>query len=593
MRSNDDRKGPPRHWWWVGSAGLGAVLAGFALAAGAYWLRGPRDEHASLPQETFHAASSEGTVIDLRDVTDEAGITFVHTHGGAGQMYIMEAMTAGMATFDYDGDGLIDLYFLSGTPLPGTPHPVSRPRNALYRNLGNWRFEDVTDQAGVGGDGFGLGVTVADFDNDGDADLYVNNYGPNVLYRNNGDGTFTAVTQDVGIDPGESVGAGACFLDIDGDGNLDLYSSNYVKFAYDLHPERIVGGFRRAPSPLDFDPDPDMLFRNEGDGTFADVTHESGIGRHAGKGMGMVCGDFDKDGDTDIFICNDVMANFYWQNDGTGKFEEVATLAGVAYDFWGKANGSMGADCGDYDNDGWLDLFMTDYQAEMPALYRNLGQGLFEDVAVKAGVAQACAPHVNWGNCFLDVDSDGDRDLYVGNGHLEPLIHLIDAATAYRLRNLLFLNVGGGKFVDISAQAGSGMHVTEATRGVCSDDLDNDGDPDLVMLNQEAKPTLLRNETRHSHHWLQLRLVGIHANRDAVGSQVTVIAGDLTQIDEVHSGRSYQSHFGTRLYFGLGNRPRIDAVEVRWLGRGVETFRDIPVDRLVTLIEGTGEPAER
>ena len=569
------------------------VFAGFALTAGAFLLRRLPNDQTPQPKEQSGVASTGAVSIDLQDVTDEAGITFVHTHGGAGQMYIMEAMTAGMATFDYDGDGWVDLFFLSGTPLQGTPQPASAPRNALYRNMGGWQFRDVTEEAGLAAAGFGLGTTVADFDNDGDPDLYVNNYGPNVLYRNNGDGTFTAVTREVGIEPEEAVGAGTCFLDIEGDGDVDLYSANYVKFAYEKHPERIVGGFRRAPSPLDFDPDLSVLYRNNGDGSFTDISEESGVGRHAGKGMGLVSADFDNDGDSDIFVCNDVMANFYWRNDGTGKFEEVATLTGVAYDFWGKANGSMGADCGDYDNDGWLDIFMTDYQAEMPALYRNLGEGLFEDVALKSGVAQACTPHVNWGNCFLDVDNDGDRDLYVGNGHLEPLIHLIDAATAYRLRNLLFLNVGGGKFVDISAQAGSGMGVTESTRGTCSDDLDNDGDSDLAMLNQEAKPTLLRNETRHPHHWLQIRLVGIRANRDGVGTRVKVTAGDLTQIDEVHSGRSYQSHFGTRLHFGLGARQRVDLLEVQWLGGNVETFRDIPVDQLITIIEGTGQASER
>jgi hypothetical protein len=347
----------------------------------------------------------------------------------------------------------------------------------------------------------------------------------------------------------------------------------------------VIGGFQRAPSPLDFEADPDILYRNNGDGRFVDVSDESGIAQHAGKSMGMVSADFDNDGDSDLFICNDVMANFYWQNDGTGKFEEVATLVGVAYDFWGKANGSMGADCADYDNDGWLDFFMTDYQAETPVLYRNLGGGFFEDVALKAGLAMACMPHVNWGNSFLDVDNDGDRDLYVGNGHLEPMIHLIDDATDYRVANVLFLNVGEGKFVDVSAEAGSGLAVVECTRGTCCEDFDNDGNRDIVMINQESKPTLLRNRTRHPHHGLQIRLVGTRSNRDGVGARVTVVTGDSTQIDEVHSGRGYQSHSGTRLHFGLGDHQRVDRIEVRWLGGGLDVLEDIEANQVLTIIE--------
>jgi hypothetical protein len=570
------------------------AITGIALAGGVYLLRKPPTDLDGTSRNNPAAAATgkEGAQVSLRDATDEAGIKFVHTHGGSGRMYIMEAMTAGMATFDYDGDGLIDVYFLNGAPLQGTQTPKTPPHNALYRNLGNWRFQDVTDQAGVGIPGFGLGVAAADFDNDGDTDLYVNNYGPNVLYRNNGDGTFAAVGQQAGITDGDTVGAGACFVDIDGDGNADLYSANYVKFSYDKHPERVVGGFRRAPSPLDFDPEPDALFRNSGDGTFADVSESSGIRARSGKGMGMVSGDFDNDGDSDIFVCNDVMENFYWKNDGTGKFEEIAQLVGVAYDFWGKANGSMGSDCADYDNDGWLDIFMTDYQAEMPALYRNLGKGMFEDVAMKAGVGNACMPHVNWGNSFLDIDCDGDRDLFVGNGHLEPMIHSIDDTTDYKLVNVLFMNVGGGQFLDISTSAGAGMNVKESTRGTCADDLDNDGDVDLAMLNQEARPTLLKNETHHSNHWLQLRLIGTRSNRDAVGARVRVVAGDLSQIDEVHSGRSYQSHSGLRLHFGLRDKPRADRIEVKWLGGKTETFPAAAADQLVTLVEGTGQSAQ-
>ena len=372
---------------------------------------------------------------------------------------------------------------------------------------------------------------------------------------------------------------------------MDLFSGNYVKFSYEGHPQRKVGGFLRAQSPADFEADYDQLFRNNGDGTFADISQESGVAAHAGRSMGMVCGDFDKDGDTDIFICNDVMENYFWRNDGAGKFEEVATSVGVAYDFWGRANGSMGATCADYDRDGWLDIFMTDYQAEMPALYHNLGQGVFEDVALKSGVTAPLMPHVNWGCAFLDVDSDGDRDLYVGNGHLEPMIHQLDSTTDYRVANVLFRNNGDGTFADISAQSGSGMAVVESTRGVCADDFDNDGDQDLAMLNQAARPTLLQNATPPAHHWLAIRLIGTSGNRHGVGSQVTVQAGELTQMDEVHGGTSYQSHAGMRLHFGLADHARVDRIAVRWLGGGTDVLEDVPADQLLSIIQGT-HPAQ-
>jgi len=309
--------------------------------------------------------------IRLHDVTQSTGIRFRHTDGSSGRRYIVETVTAGLALFDYNGDGLIDIYFLNGAPLPGSK-PGQSPRNALYRNEGNWRFTDVTEQAGVGDAGFGLGVAVADYDNDGDQDIYVNNFGPNVLYRNNGDGTFTDVTEQAGVAAGNKVGAGACFLDIEGDGDLDLYVANYVDFNFRNHVRRTLDGFPEYAGPKDYRPVPDILYRNNGDGTFTDVSDHSGIGRHAGTGMGMVCADVEPDGDTDIFVLNDVAGNFFFRNDGTGRFQEEALFAGLAYNLHGHELGSMGVDCGDVDNDGRLDFFMTSYSGELPVLYRNL-----------------------------------------------------------------------------------------------------------------------------------------------------------------------------------------------------------------------------
>ena len=552
---------------------VAAVVCAAASAVSWYALRCPPD--APGP-------------ISLTDATRGSGIAFKHTDGSGGRRYIVEPMSAGLATFDYDDDGLIDIYFLNGAPMRGTTVEVS-PRNALYRNLGDWKFIEVTDDAGVGDHGFGLGVTVGDYDNDGDPDLYLNNHGPNVLYKNNGDGTFTNVTAEAGVANGNVVGAGAAFLDIEADGDLDLYVANYLEFDYDTHVERMVGGIPSYPSPRDFTAVPDTLFRNNGNGTFSDISRESGVAAHAGTGMGMVCADYDKDGDTDIFVLNDVAENFFFQNDGTGHFEEVGLINGTAYNASGDENGSMGVDCGDYDNDGLLDFVMTSYQNESPVLYRNVGDGLLEDVTALTGAGAGCVPHVNWGTGFVDFDNDGDRDIFIANGHTEDNIDLRDRSTAYRAQNVVLMNTGDGNFIDVSNRAGDGLLPVRASRGAAFDDLDNDGRIDAVILNSREEPTILRNESQNQNHWIQIRTHGVHANRDGVGARVAVVAGDLVQIAEVHGGRGYQSYWGSRLHFGLGGRDRVDRIEVRWLGGGEDVFHDVPVDQLVIITEGRSD----
>ncbi len=533
------------------------------------------------------AAESDNCPITLVDVTAASKISFRHCHGGSGQGYIVEGMVAGLALFDYDNDGLIDIYFLNGAPLKGTTLD-SVPRNTLYRNNGDWNFTDVTEAAGVGDTGFGLGVTAGDYDNDGDQDLYVNNFGPNVLYRNNGDRTFTDVTAQAGVANGDKVGAGTCFLDIEGDGDLDLYVSNYVNFTYENHVPIIIGGQRYQAGPQYYRPVPDTLYRNNGDGTFTDISGPSGIDSVAGPGMGTVCADLDDDGDTDVFVCHDGEPNFFFQNDGSGKFKEMGLLAGLAYDFYGKQNSSMGVDCGDFDNDGRLDLFMTDYQAEMPVLYRNLGNCFFEDATSAARITNDLFPHVNWGTGLIDFDNDGDRDLFIACGHFDR-IEQIDDRTALKVPNFLLMNTGDGKFVDVSRGCGNGLAVVESSRGAGFDDLDNDGDIDAVVLNSNAPPTILRNESAAGNHWLQIRLQGEPSNRDGVGARVRVVAGDLVQVAEVHSGRGYQSHFGTRLQFGLATRQRVDRIEVRWPGRGWEVFPGTAADQRLRLKQGMGQ----
>jgi len=530
------------------------------------------------------------TTIRLTDVTADTGITFRHTDGSGGNRYIVESVSAGLALFDYNGDELIDIYFLNGAPLRGTRSQTS-PRNALYRNEGHWRFIDVTDEAGVGDTGFGLGVAVGDYDNDGDLDLYVNNFGPNVLYRNNGDGTFTDVTDQAGVANGHRVGAGVCFLDIDADGDLDLYVSNYVKFSYESHRPHHLMGIPAYPSPLNYEPDPDTLYRNNGDGTFTDISVESGIASSAGTGMGIVSFDYDQDGDTDVFVCNDVNSNFLFQNDGNGHFTEVALLSGTALDLGGIPHGSMGSDCRDFDNDGLLDLYVTSYSGELATLYRNLGGGFFEDATRITGAGSGTFPHVTWGNGFVDFDNDGDQDLYIACGHIDDNVELRDDTASYLARNLLLMNTGNGRFVDVSAAGGDGLAVKLCSRGTAFDDLDGDGDIDVVVLNSRREPTVLRNDTATHHHWLHLRTRGTKANRDGIGARVTLVAGPLQLADEVHSGRGYQSHHGMRLHFGLATQQRIDRLVIRWIGGGVDVFEGVAVDQLLTVVEGQSHTA--
>jgi hypothetical protein len=521
------------------------------------------------------------------DVTKETGITFIHTDGSSGQRYIVESVSSGLALFDYDGDGDVDIYFLNGAPLRGTMYDKA-PTNELYRNEGGWRFTNVTDQAGVGDTGYGLGVAVGDYDNDGDLDIYVNNYGPNVLYRNNGDGTFTDVASQAGVANGHKVGAATHFLDMDKDGDLDLFVANYLDFTYENHMIRTSKGIPKYAGPMDFPAMPNDLYRNNGDGTFTDVSIESGIAEHKGWGMGGVCADFDNDGDTDIYIANDEYANFLFQNDGTGKFEETGLIIGIAYDLHGDDQGSMGADCGDYDNDGWLDIYQTSYAEELTALYRNLGNGLFEDVTMVAGAGAGTMEYVTWGNSMVDFDNDGDRDIFVACGHLQDNVELYNNTTTSFCPNIILMNTGEGKFIDVSNQGGDGMKVKLRSRAAGFDDLDNDGDVDVVILNSRNEPTILRNDSSPKGHWLQARLKGIKTNRDGIGAHVKVTAGDLTLLDEVHSGRGYQSHYGMRLHFGLGNRKIVDRIEVRWIGGGIDILKDVVVDQLLTITEGSG-----
>jgi hypothetical protein len=533
----------------------------------------------------MHGGTAIGaSPIQFTDVTAQTGIAFRHTDGHSGRYYIVESVSAGLALFDYDSDGDIDIYFLNGAPLDGAD-TAQVFQNQLYRNDGQWRFTNVTKQAEVGDPGFGMGVAIGDYDNDGHADIYVNNFGRNVLYRNQGDGTFQDVTDQAGVANGDRVGAGACFLDIDGDGDLDLYVASYVQFTYATHVKRTMRGYPVYAGPRDFQPEADTLYINQGDGTFRDGSEESGIAAVRGPGMGMVCADYDNDGDTDIFVGNDAWPNFLFRNDGTGKFEEIGLRMGFAYDGLGAVRGTMGVEAGDVDNDGWIDLHVTAYQDELATLYRNLNGSFLDDVTLRTGAGAGTQADVSWGNCIADFDNDGHRDLFIAFGHLHDQIDKIDNRHTYQTRNRLIRNLGNGKFLDATDEAGDGLNLQLSSRGAAVDDLDNDGDLDIVVLNSRREPTLLRNESTQPHHWLGVQLRGTKTNRDGVGARVEVVAGNQRWVDEVHSGRGYQSHYGSRLHFGLGKNRTLQEVRVRWIGGETQTIRNVAVDQVITVVE--------
>ena len=533
------------------------------------------------------SSGEDASPIRLTDVTRQTGISFVHTDGSSGRRYMVETVTGGLVLFDYDNDGDVDIYLLNGAPLKGTPTPDRPPRDALYRNDGGWRFTDVTATSGLCDTGHGLAAVAGDYDADGDLDVYVANFGPNKLYRNNGEGTFTDVTSQAGVGDGPRVGAGVNWLDIDADGDLDLFVGRYVDFTYERHVPNVINGHPTYAGPRPYPRMPNALYRNNGDGTFTDVSVESGIAASLGAGMGTVCGDFDNDGDADICVANDMYENFLFVNDGRGRFSENALAAGLACDVNGDIMGNMGVACGDYNNDGLLDLYITNYQEQMAVLYKNLGDGLFEDVSLLTGAGAGSVHNVKWGCGFADFDNDGWRDIYVAVGHLQDNVGLWDDRSEYFAANVLLVNTGDGKFVNVSDSAGDGMKVKLSSRGAGFDDLDNDGDIDVVVSNIRREPTILRNDSPDQGRWLQVDLRG-KKNRFGIGARVSVVAGDLTLIDEVHSGQGYQSDYGHRLYFGLGKRDRIDRVEVRWPGGAKETFDVAGVNRRVTLTEGTG-----
>lgn len=517
--------------------------------------------------------------VQFVDATRSAGIDFHHRHGGTGEKYPMETMGSGAVFFDYDLDGWIDLYFVN-----------SAGSGALYHNRADGTFTDETQRAGVADGGYGLGCTAADYDSDGDLDLYITAYGSNTLYRNEGDGTFGSATDQAGIagpqlaNPGMSTGA--AFADYDSDGDLDLYVGNYAQFRPEIHEPCIrAGNITVYCGPEAFEPQRDVFYRNEGDGTFTDVTDAVGILPAAAKELGSFFIDYDQDFDLDLYVAGDRTPNLLYRNDG-GRFAEVGALAGVAYNDMGKPLAGMGVDVGDYDNDGLFDFFVTNYQWETNSLYKNLGNGFFADITFQSGLGVPSLQYLAWGTIFIDYDNDGDRDLFVANGHLDDNIHLFDAVT-YAQQNQVFRNDGAARYTDVSDQLGTGLQLQQVSRGAAMADYDNDGDLDVVVANNNQPAALLRNDGGNQGHWLSLHLVG-----RAVGAQVRVVAGDLTQLDVVRTGSSYLCQSAMRPFFGLGDRDRVDEVEIRWPSGALQLLQDIAANQLLTVREADAVPRQ-
>ncbi|MGH9943359.1 MAG: CRTAC1 family protein [Pyrinomonadaceae bacterium] len=534
----------------------------------------------------------------LVDVTAKTGIRFVH-NSAPEKKYIVESMSGGVLLVDYDRDGWQDIY-LTNAPTVEMALQGRKARSALYRNNRDGTFADVTDKAGVGHPGFAMGGAVGDYNNDGWPDMYVTCLGGNVLYRNNGDGAFTDVTKAVGVADGRW-SAGAAFGDYDGDGNLDLLVANYVDFklndlpSFGSSPTCKFRGLDVQCGPRGLKGAGDSLFRNNSDGTFTDVTRQANAGDPGGYyGMQVLWSDFNNTGRLDAYVANDSTPNFYYRNDGQGKLTEIGLESGTGVSGDGSEQGSMGVAIGDYLHTGRFSVFVTNFADEYNTLYRNEGNDNFADVSFAANVAQMSRPYVGWGTSFFDLDNDGWLDLLVVNGHVYPQIDTLPSGARYRQPKLLHINQGDGTFCDASRQAGPALQEPRVSRGAAFGDLDNDGHVDVVVNDLDGLPMILRNEGGDGNHWITLELVAVKGNRLAIGARVKLVAGGVTQTEEIRSGASYLSQNDLRLHFGTGKHAKIDLVEIRWPSGKVERLKDLAADKFYSVLEGEGVvPFER
>ena len=574
-------------------AGLLGLLGTIALAACA----------SEAPEPTPPPVKPTPPI--FRDVAVDTGLDFTHVIGSSGAYYLPEIMGAGVALVDYDGDDDLDIYLLQGTMLGSTTAAgqgvgggsSDRPGHRLFRNelseSGRLEFVDVTDEAGVGLREYGMGVAVGDVDNDGDPDLYVTAFGPNVLYRNNGDGSFTDITGAAGVDDGHW-STSASFLDYDRDGNLDLFVTNFVDHTI-LNNKECYGveGKRGYCGPQSYSPVPDRLLRNTGDGTFEDVSESAGIHKAFGSGLGVIAADVNADGWPDIYVANDSNANQLWQNNRDGTFTDVALLAGAAYNAKGEAEGGMGVTAGDVDGDGDEDLFVSHWNQETNTLYLNGGVGAFRDDTPRSGLGAASIGYTGWGTQWFDYDHDGWLDLFVANGAVKMIESLRDTPYPFHQRNQLFRGVGDARFDEVRGEAGSALELVEVSRGAAFGDVDNDGDIDVVVSNNNGPARLLLNEVGTAARSLSISLEGVDSNRDGIGARVALLrAGRDPLWRRVHRDGSYLSASDARVSFGLGDEgdDAVEGVGVVWPNGRRERWERVDLDGDTRLREETGRP---
>ncbi len=533
--------------------------------------------------------AATGPSILFENAVGNSGITFALDNSVTPNKHQPETMIAGVAVFDYNNDGRLDIYFSNGAKLPGFDKSDPRFWNRLYRNEGGGKFADVTEQAGVRGVGYGMGIAVADYDNDGWEDMYVTSVNRNQLFRNRGDGTFEDVTEKArvtGVHPklGKTWAISSGWFDYDNDGWLDLFMITYVKWSIETEPPCTVNNIRAYCSPDSYEGLPNMLYHNNGDGTFTDVSEQSGIARHVGKGMGVSFADYDGNGWMDAFVSNDTYRNFLFRNKGNGTFSEEAIVAGVAYNENGKSIAGMGCDFRDVDNDGRPDIFVVAMIGDTFPLFRNRGGRDFLDITSTSGIARATSGITAWGNGIADFDNDGWKDLFAAAASILDNAEEIDHLPS-KLPPLVLRNSGGKRFVDASKEAGAGFQTPHRHRGSAFGDLDGDGRMDIVITNQHEKPDVLLNRSGAGHHWLVFDLTGTKSNRDGLGTKIKVTAGGLTQYNHATTSVGYGCSSDKRVHFGLGAATKADSVEIVWPSGVRQTLSDVPADQVVKVKE--------
>jgi len=593
-------------------AGFGSIIPASALLGGLSAF--PQLRKASPPSVAKAGARAPSKpAFSFKDVAIEAGLgAALNVYGGvASKRYILEETGCGVSLFDYDNDGWLDIFMVNGTRFEGIS-PSHQPTNFLFHNNRDGTFTDVTEKAGLARSGWGQGCCIGDYDNDGFDDLVVTYYGGIVLYHNNGDGTFTDVTEKAGLTQNGPPrwNTGCCFVDYDRDGHLDLFVANYVNF--DLESSPLPGanaycqyyGLSISCGPQGMSGGTNILYHNRGDGTFEDVSIASGIAIPRGAnapqpfvseqwlpvgsyGLGVSAADFDNDGWPDIYVACDTVPSRFYHNKGNGTFEEIGREIGCAVNENGSSQGGMGVAVGDYDCDGWLDIIKTNYSDQTSNVYHNNGDGTFYDAVLQAGLG-GNTKFLGWGVGLFDFDNDGWLDIFMANGHVFPEVDNKKLHLTYKQRKIVYKNISGTRFVDITSQSGSDLNVPRGSRGVAFGDFDNDGDIDILVNNMNEGPSLFRNDSPTKNNWLKIKCIGTKSNRSGIGTRVRVVTGKHSQISEVTSGSSYISQNDLRLHFGLGQAKQADLIEVRWPLGLVESFKNVDGNQLLVLQEGHG-----